>query len=201
MNTNPKIYSDRICYYESIINDPQDLIDRIENSNASLTEADPITKWQDWVASGDDTDVYVFGKIKHTDASKLPNGSYSSSLIYNSLRSALELAGRDYADRFNIEYQEPQPISISRYDTGTSMGPHVDDYGKEGIMPIMSAVMYLNDDYEGGELHFPVQDILIKPVSGSIVIFPSVEPFYHESLSIKSGSKYMVPAFWVKTTN
>jgi predicted 2-oxoglutarate/Fe(II)-dependent dioxygenase YbiX len=60
----------------------------------------------------------------------------------------------------------------------------------------MSAVLYLNDDYEGGELNFKDQNITIKPEAGSIVIFPSVAPFYHESKEIISGNKYMCPAFW-----
>jgi predicted 2-oxoglutarate/Fe(II)-dependent dioxygenase YbiX len=62
----------------------------------------------------------------------------------------------------------------------------------------MSAVIYLNDDYEGGELRFPEQDVMIKPEAGSVIVFPSVEPFYHQSMPLKTGTKYMVPAFWIK---
>ena len=36
------------------------------------------------------------------------------------------------------------------------------------------------------------------PTAGSIVIFPSNEPYYHESKEIKRGIKYMSPGFWYK---
>jgi len=77
------------------------------------------------------------------------------------------------------------------------MGPHVDDYGN-GDDPNISVVLYLNDDYVGGELFFREQGVKIKPEAGSIVIFPSVEPYYHESLPVESGIKYMAPGFWRK---
>jgi hypothetical protein len=39
---------------------------------------------------------------------------------------------------------------------------------------------------------------MIKPEAGSVIVFPSVEPFYHQSMPLKTGTKYMVPAFWIK---
>ena len=78
------------------------------------------------------------------------------------------------------------------------MGPHVDSYGDERS-PVISVVAYLNDDYQGGELYFPNQNIKIKPEPGSIVVFPSIAPYFHASLPIVSGVKYMIPGFWYKT--
>ena len=56
--------------------------------------------------------------------------------------------------------------------------------------------MYLNDDYTGGELNFKDQGIKIKPSAGSIAVFPSRSPYFHESLPVLSGEKYMTPGFW-----
>jgi Rps23 Pro-64 3,4-dihydroxylase Tpa1-like proline 4-hydroxylase len=193
----PKIYADRIYYYEKVLNSPSNIVDMLEQTDLELTDSDPITRWNIWETS-EDGETYVFGNIKHTKANKLNTGSDSSIYIYNCLKSALEVAGKDYATKLNIEYVEPQPISISKYKTGSFMGCHVDDYEQNDTAPLMSAVLYLNDDYEGGELSFPDQKVLIKPLAGSIVVFPSVEPFYHQSMPVLSGTKYMVPAFWVK---
>jgi predicted 2-oxoglutarate/Fe(II)-dependent dioxygenase YbiX len=77
------------------------------------------------------------------------------------------------------------------------MGSHIDSYGDDRS-PILSVVLYLNDNYEGGELYFKNQHVIIKPTAGSIVIFPSVEPYYHESREIQRGTKYMSPGFWYK---
>lgn len=193
----PQIFADKICYYEGCIDDPGQLVDLIESSDADITDKDAINKWHKWVASGEGEE-YVFGSQKFTDSSKLSTSSDSITFIYNTLKSALTIAGKDYANRFNIEYSEPAPISISKYQIGADMGPHVDYHGEPNIEPLMSAVTYLNDDLEGGELKFPEQGVTIKPKAGSIIVFPSVEPFYHQSLPVISGVKYMSPAFWMK---
>jgi predicted 2-oxoglutarate/Fe(II)-dependent dioxygenase YbiX len=194
---SPTIFAEKIFYYENVITDPENLVRLLESSDANITSEDAITEWVDWVASGDG-EKYVFGKKKHTDKSKLNSSSDDIKKIYETLTKSLADCGKHYCELLNIEYINPAPISISRYEKGASMGPHVDWYGEESIQPLMSAVLYLNDDYEGGELDFPSFGVTIKPKAGSIVIFPSVPPYYHQSLIVKSGLKYMSPAFWVK---
>jgi hypothetical protein len=197
MLIKPEIYSNKIYYYKNVIDSPAQLINQIEESDSQHTDSDPISAWNDWIASGGG-EPYVFGSIKHTDETKLETGSDASIFIHKTLKSTLTLVGKDYAQSQGIEYIDPMPVSISKYRTGADMGPHVDDYGQDGVVPLMSAVIYLNDDYEGGELRFPEQDVMIKPEAGSVIVFPSVEPFYHQSMPLKTGTKYMVPAFWIK---
>ena len=60
----------------------------------------------------------------------------------------------------------------------------------------MSAVLYLNDDYSGGELSFVKQKIKIKPKAGSVVVFPSTEKFTHYVNKVTSGMKFFVPSLW-----
>jgi len=54
----------------------------------------------------------------------------------------------------------------------------------------VSMLIYLNDDYEGGELNFPWLNYRYRPVAGDLVFFPSNHVFSHESLPIQSGTKY-----------
>jgi predicted 2-oxoglutarate/Fe(II)-dependent dioxygenase YbiX len=196
----PTIYADKIFYYEGVIENPKRLVDLLESTDQDLTDADAITKWNEWVASGDGS-KYVFGRQKHTDPSKLASSSSDVEFIYTTLAKVLTDYGKDYCTALGIEYMEPSPISISKYQEGAEMGPHVDWYGDPSIEPIMSAVLYLNDDCVGGELEFTEVGVKIKPSAGSIIIFPSVAPYYHQSLKIESGFKYMSPAFWVKHLN
>jgi len=53
-----------------------------------------------------------------------------------------------------------------------------------------SMLIYLNDDFEGGELKFPWLNYQYTPVAGDLVIFPSNHLYTHESLPIKSRNKY-----------
>ena len=77
------------------------------------------------------------------------------------------------------------------------MGPHADS-DESSKSPTISVVFYLNDEYEGGEIHFENQGVTIKPKAGDIVVFPSKLPYLHESKPILSGVKYMSPGFWNK---
>lgn len=58
-----------------------------------------------------------------------------------------------------------------------------------------SVLMYLNDDFEGGELEFPNFDFKIRPKSGLLVCFPSDHRFVHRALPVESGERYAI-ACW-----
>lgn len=193
---DPIIYADRIFYYESVIQNPEKIVSLIESTDSVLTDSDAILPWRKWTASDDPT--YIFGYQKQTNPNKLGTSSDSVKYIYSTLWDTLIQVGKDYTTKLGLENVPPSPLSISKYIVGGSMGAHVDDYNQPGIAPVMSGVIYLNDDVQGGEIDFPEQDIRIKPKAGSIVVFPSVEPFYHQSLPVTKGEKYMSPVFWVK---
>lgn len=55
------------------------------------------------------------------------------------------------------------------------------------------AVIYLNDDYEGGEINFPTLNLSIKPTKGSILYWPGYLP--HSVSPVKSGVRYTMPIF------
>jgi len=150
-----------------------------------------------WTASNDD---YIFGYQKRfLENIKDPSSDYYEEclLIHDTIKNSIEKCSYDYANQKSISIGNLTPLSISKYSAGAQMGPHVDSYGDDRS-PTISVVLYLNDDYEGGEIYFKEQDIKVKPSAGSLVIFPSTEPYYHQSLPVVSGSKYMTPGFWYK---
>ena len=192
MLSKPAIFAEKIFYYESAIESPHELVYAIEASDELLLDSSLISSWHTWSASNDS---YVFGKRKTTNEEKFDSASESVKLIYSLLKNTLSDYGTDYANSLGIKLGTQMPISISKYFTGASMGVHTDSSPNPTTEHI-SAVLYLNDDYSGGEIAFPEQGVVIKPSAGSLVIFPSTPPFFHESREIISGTKYMSPAFW-----
>lgn len=192
------IFSDKIFYIDGLIKNPAGLMSSIENTDSQLTNSDAVTPWMPWIASGGDNESspYIFGAIKHTDESKIDTSSEEVKYIYRAISNALNKAGRTYCAALDLKYIDPAPISISKYIQGAAMGPHIDRDDRPNVEPMMSAVLYLNDDYEGGELSFSHQGVEIKPKAGSIIVFPAQEPYFHESKPVISGEKYIVPAFW-----
>ena len=55
----------------------------------------------------------------------------------------------------------------------------------------VSASIKLNNDYEGGELHFPRQEVTNQSLLvGELVAWPSLVTHPHETLPLRSGTKY-----------
>jgi len=96
----------------------------------------------------------------------------------------------------------------------TDRDPRTED--QPGCKPLLTITMYLNDDYEGGDIHYAVfngtyndfstsennlipnegyvlQDsFAYKPKAGDVIIFPSGIPFYHGVHKVTKGQKYVI---------
>lgn len=105
---------------------------------------------------------------------------------------------------FQVRVQ-PTGQTIVRWLPGQFQKPHADkelhegpDAGLPNDFPYydLSSLFYLNDDYEGGELYFPLQDVKFKPKKGAAYFFPGDMHFIHGVTEIKNGIRYTCPFFW-----
>ena len=58
-----------------------------------------------------------------------------------------------------------------------------------------SSIIYLNNDYRGGELWFPKQDYRTKPEPGTLILFPATCMYPHDVAEITDGYKYTYSLF------
>lgn len=92
---------------------------------------------------------------------------------------------------------------------GSMMHPHVDIVGyiqEEGVnVPDylnkwsghLSSVIYLNDDYSGGELYFPDHNLSIKPEAGDYITWPGNRWYQHGVNEVKDGVRYTL-SIWAR---
>lgn len=108
--------------------------------------------------------------------------------IYQKLKMCID----DYAVYWGINVIYYEAFNFVKYEGfGTHFNIHA-DHGPAYNCTV-SAVIYINDDYDGGELNFPRLDNLVyNPKVGDIAVFPSNYIYEHASLPIKSGTKYCV---------
>jgi len=87
---------------------------------------------------------------------------------------------------------------LSAYNPGYFMSVHTDEEdGKEHFD--ISSVIYLNNEYTGGEIVFPNIDFIYSPKMGDIVFFESKgEKTYHGVNMVTSGKRYVLPIFLTK---
>lgn len=85
-------------------------------------------------------------------------------------------------------------LRFNRYVPGQIMRVHIDHIKslfsppEQGI-PVLSMILCLNDDYEGGELVF-WDDYKVKPPAGSIILWPSLFLYPHGVDEVTSGLRY-----------
>jgi predicted 2-oxoglutarate/Fe(II)-dependent dioxygenase YbiX len=84
-------------------------------------------------------------------------------------------------------YYGSNPEPLKNYDPGNQMSEVLNEY---------SSILYLNDNYQGGELYFEEIDLLIKPKVNQLVFFPSGSEFRHEVKPVLSGDRYTLASFY-----
>ena len=123
------------------------------------------------------------------------------------LRLVIERMTPIIEEKFNVKVS-PTDAAIVRWPVGAMQFPHADkelhegpDAGTPNEFPWydIGTVFYLNDDYEGGELFFPLQNIKFKPKPRAAYFFPGDKNYIHGVTKVTSGTRYTAPFFWTIT--
>jgi hypothetical protein len=116
-----------------------------------------------------------------------------SSILMEKVQEELRnTTGRElYADTFNLV----------RWRVGDRQEPHADAENPDGTphpypWREYACMLYLNSNFEGGEIYFPDYDIEIKPRPGLLVFFPGTLEYLHGVREITEGVRYTVGCFW-----
>lgn len=222
---NKVMLENKIYYYEDGVKNFEKVMQTIDELDA-LDKEYSIETWLDWSASNDKT--FIYGKTKTFDIGQInnividPEYKEKMSYIYENIMQSFYDVSADYAKTIG-DNDEPRlfpTFNIKKYNAGIGMGSHFDQLDGDKTLRY-SLVMYLNDDFDGGEISFFLSDYEdvskvpapeldyeealakgqiqfgIKPKAGSIIIFPSAAPYYHTAHLVKSNFKYMVPSHWI----
>lgn len=95
-------------------------------------------------------------------------------------------------ENFNLKLKLKRCLVQTIY-AGGEVGYHWDDrYAEkeEGVAQnVYSAILYLSNDYEGGEINFSKLKIELKPNPGTLVFFPGIEHFEHAVNKVTLGER------------
>lgn len=169
-----------IWEWHDVLENPSDLIEGIEDD-----------RWEYYTNRGGGetiigrASILHKGEEFHTKATKAFLDCVSEYSSSNGLSFNDDNVGTDW-------------LLVREYNTGSKMSAHNDAYSyvkKDGqpVKPSLTAILYINDDYTGGEIDFIHDDVKIKPKAGSMVVFPSNKQ--HEVLEILSGNRYMTQTY------
>jgi hypothetical protein len=211
-----------IVIYRNLISDPSMTVQFFKKNN----------EWRKWFTFGEISEINAkifkldgFPTESEWDILCNKNKNELSPFLNNRLVSSHDLeiinafykSTKDYVETYNIslpnwKFNTP---SICMYKTNggasdkIAMHYHTDYQQEKADAPgdkfAITCTIYLNDEYEGGEIIFRAYDkdnpekfteISHKPVAGDILVFPSGEPYYHAVKLVTSGEKYFIRAFW-----
>lgn len=122
---------------------------------------------------------------------------------------------KHYVDNHEVDVKNWKvwPPMICKYYNNSGSGKRYamayhTDYQQEnsdapGDKFVLTCNMYLNDNYDNGEIKFKIfyddsqpTRITYKPEAGDVIVFPSTPPYYHGVNKTYNGEKYFVRGFW-----
>lgn len=212
-----EILDSKIIVFHNALSDPDEYIDyyeefgdwrgwygfgrQIDSRGHSFTAHPSFPTWQEWEA------------VLATHAEEIGKDEYREEVA-----KLFHLATKFYRDYTSIDLPNwsCQPWGLARYipdedligDDELTMNHHTDymveDAESEGDKFGITAVLYPNDDYEGGELSFriskedgTVKEFDYKPKAGDLVMFPSGPPYFHGVKRVYGSPKYITRLYWM----
>jgi len=99
--------------------------------------------------------------------------------------------------------EQGEALQMLRYRPGQQYHPHFDWLG-EANRRILTALLYLNEDYDGGETRFVKTGLTVKGRTGDVLVFRNVgrdgnmDPLSeHAGLPVTKGTKYLATR-WIR---
>jgi predicted 2-oxoglutarate/Fe(II)-dependent dioxygenase YbiX len=110
---------------------------------------------------------------------------------------------------YNRKFEKDRFMDFSYRHEGTSVKKHSDNvrpeiYSARNIDTSnlmwsghLSIIGYLNDNFSGGEIHFPEQDFEYSPKAGDLIMFPGTAFYPHEVKEFHGGSRITM-SIWTR---
>ncbi|MFZ9377015.1 MAG: 2OG-Fe(II) oxygenase [Candidatus Fonsibacter ubiquis] len=123
----------------------------------------------------------------------------------DALRGDFNLIKLKISNIFNNQYSVKGSGRIRVLNVGEFMEPHSDQHKDScrcgycslghNNKKIYAAVIYLNDDYSGGEIFYTNKNIKHKPSANSLICHPASEEYTHEVLPVLTGERKSISFF------
>ena len=118
------------------------------------------------------------------------------------------------AQKTGLPIENQEPMSLIKYEVGGQFKPHHDafhpntDYYegtmRQGGQRVKTCLIYLNENFEGGQTEFPRMGYKVQPKTGLMIIWDNTDPnkniimeSEHAGLPITKGVKYLV-SIWIR---
>ena len=141
------------------------------------------------------TGAGVIDAIRDADTSSFP--PLAEDLVVQQINACIAAAS-------GTDKKWGEPLTILRYRPGQQYRAHHDAGGDVERLRHWTALIWLNDDYDGGETDFPDVAVRVKGGVGDLLLFHNVtadglpdQRMIHAGLPVTSGVKWMASR-WIR---
>ncbi|HEX8241473.1 MAG TPA: 2OG-Fe(II) oxygenase [Allosphingosinicella sp.] len=124
-------------------------------------------------------------------------GVFAEDLVVNALNRRIAALSATRLD-------QAEPLQLLRYRRGDEYRPHMDALPAEANQRVLTVLVYLSDDYEGGETSFPHAGLSFRGRIGDALLFRNAgadgrpDPLsLHAGLPVTAGTKYLASR-WIR---
>ena len=151
-----------------------------------------------------DDSMFVYDYVINTTNDFMDFGNTEKEFTFNAnfknenVKDLLDNYGKKVWNFVSQNYDGPfedydnSKTHLAKFSEGYGMHEHFDTTKPNDI----ATLIYINSDYEGGEIYFPDLGIEIKPSIGDLVCFPDTPDFVHGVKPIIKGTRYTSPC-WI----
>lgn len=124
--------------------------------------------------------------------------------IYNLLVDIRNRIAKQIVESYNLDFPVyPDSLNLIKWPHGYIQPAHSDfeNYGGEPHVynwREIGCVLYLNDNFNGGEIHFPQHGVQIPVKPGMLAFFPGDVHHSHGVNRVLNGTRYTVSSFWTQ---
>jgi prolyl 4-hydroxylase len=133
--------------------------------------------------------------VRSSDASMF--GVFAEDLVINAFN-------RRIATLSGTRLEQGEPLQLLRYRAGGEYRAHMDALPSEPNQRVLTVLVYLSDDYEGGETVFPRIGLSFRGRTGEALLFRNAgadgqaDPLaLHAGLPVTKGLKYLASR-WIR---
>jgi hypothetical protein len=135
--------------------------------------------------------------------SSLPSTELRAKSLMQSARNRTTEQLREFFNDLHDLYADS--VQLVKWPPGYPMPAHADNAHPSGAPHVTphrkyASVVYLNDDYLGGELYIATLKLKIKPRKGLMIAFRGDFSHEHGVTAVESGMRYTMPAWYTDDT-
>lgn len=190
LNNKNRINKDLVLYENFIDADTAKKLIKVLDKHAELGKLSwtPISFYESYSSTlpEDNDEVVINEGLDPSIFSNIKSGIISAVASVHNIDPSI-------VSQIGYHTQKWEPGAYARLHSDNT-----DEHGKSGAFTRSryAAFLYLNDDFEGGLLQFPSQDVSINPKTGMLAAFDGGFNNMHEVTMITNGTRYTIGSFW-----